>query len=131
IRVADRIHERDPDRVLESHQHAGDDRSVSPRTGPRNVQVITTGLHRELGRRVAGYPAAKLTFLAAERAVRQLPIQRLDRPARVTHQPHLSDRSERGRPSLTSVAAMSDQAQKATEFLSLHRPGEPLLIPNP
>ncbi len=26
---------------------------------------------------------------------------------------------------------MSDQAQKATEFLSLHRPGEPLLIPNP
>jgi 2-methylisocitrate lyase-like PEP mutase family enzyme len=26
---------------------------------------------------------------------------------------------------------MSDQAQKANEFLSLHRPGEPLLIPNP
>jgi 2-methylisocitrate lyase-like PEP mutase family enzyme len=29
------------------------------------------------------------------------------------------------------VAAMSDQSQKVTEFLSLHRPGEPLLIPNP
>jgi 2-methylisocitrate lyase-like PEP mutase family enzyme len=26
---------------------------------------------------------------------------------------------------------MSDQSQKVTEFLSLHRPGEPLLIPNP
>src|ERR1039458_7105666 len=57
--VADRIHRRQGDDVLEPEQLADDRRAVSPGARPRDVQVVTTGLSRVSAGTVGRDPAAE------------------------------------------------------------------------
>src|SRR5262249_4874407 len=117
-----RVHERQPDRVLQPHQPPGDDRPVGPRAGAGHVQVIPAALNREVAVRLVGHPAAELAFLPAKRAIVGAFATERERRVRA----HASRVPMRVR--LTHMSAT--QADKAKRFLKLHKKGEPLLMPN-
>jgi hypothetical protein len=72
------VDDGDRDRLLEALEVAHQQDAVGPRARPRDVEVITAGLGRELGGAVGGDAAAEFGVRALEGAVlaRLVPVGR-------------------------------------------------------
>src|SRR5215218_664501 len=115
--IADRVHDRHPDRVLEPLEVSQDDRPMRPWAGERDVQVVAARLGREARAAVDGHAVAEAAVLADE-----APAGRLSRRSLIAHAtsvPTPGRPASAGAPRVSQTAAPRRCSNASTSPLAL------------